>query len=491
MSDAGPHEAIGDTDPAAMLRAALVHHREGRADDARKQYRHLLAIEPSVADAWHLLGLLAHANQQTDEAFRLIHRALSLDDAAPLYWFNLGNVLSGAGRTEEAAICFERLLARTPEHEGAARHLGNARVRLALSRAAVERCRRRWATADTATYHAADARRRANGSPGHLLIRGWGFGFWGEVNHVIVQLALAEIMGREPTVYWGTELRYRAPGIENAWEAYFEPVSAIDIAAIEREAPRCFPGQWNFGNLRSSQVLSLRESVRTNPYGVTALAGLNRPEALVVADGYNEMSDVLAWAAPGHPLHGASPAAVYRRLFAERLRLKADLRQRISETAGRLFAERPVMGLHYRAQQPNKAAESLERHSLTIDAYFEEGDRFVAAHPEGRLFLLCDLIPAVDAFRARYGERLIAMPRHRMAEASQQDVGFDQSRSGFELALEVLEDAYLAAECDFFIGDGASGVSCSIAALKPWPEGQIRLLRRNVFQERRGGDYIG
>jgi len=149
------------------------------------------------------------------------------------------------------------------------------------------------------------------------------------------------------------------------------------------------------------------------------------------------------------------------------------------------------MGLHYRARQPHKAAESLERQSLTIEAYFDHADRFVAAHPDGRLFLLCDLIPTVDAFQARYGDRVVFLPRQRMAEASHQDVGFDQTLSGHRLALEVLEDAYLAAECDYFLGDGASGVSCSIAVLKDWPEGRMRLLRRNVFQERRGGDYMG
>ena len=143
-------------------------------------------------------------------------------------------------------------------------------------------------------------------------------------------------MGRERTIYWGPELRYRHPGLDNAWDAYFEPVSSIDVSAIENAAPNCFPGQWTIGNLRTSQVLSLRESVRTNPHGLTALAGLNRPEGLIVADGYNEMSDVLAWAAPCHRLHGAPPGAVYRRLFATHLRLNPDIKHSIAEAAARL-----------------------------------------------------------------------------------------------------------------------------------------------------------
>lgn len=491
MTESLRHTQADDAELAEMLRVALSDHRGGRGAKASQRYRSLLSIEPRVADAWHLLGLLAHADRRAGEADQQIRRALALNAAAALYWLNLGNVLSDSGRIEDAAACFEQALDQASEHEGTARHLGNARIRLALTPEAVDRCRRRWGTADADKYHAADTRRRVTSGPGHLLIRGWGFGFWGEVNHVIVQLALAEIMGREPTVYWGSELRYRLPGLENAWDAYFEPVSAIDISAIENAAPTCFPGQWTIDNLRTSRVLSLRESVRTNPHGLTALAGLNRPEGLVVADGYNEMSDVLAWAAPRHPLHGVLSGAAYRRLFSTYLHLRPDIKHSIAETAARLFANRPVMGLHCRAQQPHKAAESLERQSLTIEPYFDQADRFVASYPGGRLFLLCDLVPTVDAFRARYGDRLIVLPRQRMAEASQQDVGFDQARSGHRLALEVVEDAYLAAECDFFLGDGASGVSCSVAVLKDWPEGRIRLLRRNVFQERRGGDYMG
>jgi hypothetical protein len=476
---------------ADMLHAALADHRSGRIAEAEIRYRRILAIDPSVPDAWHLLGLLALAAERTDAATLVIGRAISLDPAAALYWYNLGNVFTATEESEPAATCFERALELAPDHEPAARNLGNMRVRLALSPDAVARCRERWGTAADAIFHAADARRRLATGPGYLLIRGWGCGFWGEVNHVAVQLALSEIMGREPVVYWGSELRYRAPGIENAWEAYFEPVSAAGIADIERSASAYFPGQWTSANLRTSQVLPLRESAQRNPHGLTALAGLGRPEPVVVADGYNEMSDVLAWAAPGHPLSKLPVAAVARRMFAERIRLKADLRRRVADLAAQHLAGRPTLAMHYRSQQRDKQAESLEVHSLAIEHYFEPADRFIATHPNGRIFLLCDLDPAVEICQARYGERLVTLPRQRLADADLLDVGLDQGRDGHQLALEVLEDAYLAAECDFFLGDGASGVSCSIAVLKDWPEGRIRLLRRNVFQERRGGLYPG
>ena len=202
------------------------------------------------------------------------------------------------------------------------------------------------------------------------------------------------------------------------------------------------------------------------------------------------MLDVLAWAAPGHPFFAPSAAAAFRWVYAERIRLKADLRLHVEELAARHFTDRPVLAVHYRASQQGKQAESLEGELITLEHYLDPIDQFIAAHPTGRIFLLCDLAPTVELFQARYGERLLTLPRLRLTNAGQQDIGFDQGLGGHQLALEVLEDAYLAKECDYFLGDGASGVSCSIAVLKDWPEGRIQLLRRNVFQERRSSDYL-
>ena len=258
MTQSLPGASVPPVTLEEALRGALADHEAGRVAEARAGYRRVLSLEPGEPDALNLLGLLALGTETAGVAAALIGRAIVLDGQAALFRFNLGNVLSSAGRTEDAARTYERALDLQPGHEGAARNLGVARVHLATSPEAVARSRRRWGTADDATYHPIDARRRAESGPGHLLIRGWGCGFWGEVNHVAVQLALAEIMGREPIVYWGSELRYRAPGIENAWEAYFEPVSGVDMAAIEGQRPACFPGQWATGNLRTSKVLPLR-----------------------------------------------------------------------------------------------------------------------------------------------------------------------------------------------------------------------------------------
>ena len=471
------------------LRAALADHRAGRHAEAGRWYRRILSIEPCVPDALHLLGLLAREGSTQGQAEALIRRAIHLDARAALYWFNLSTVLSDNGDADGAAICCERALDLDPRHLGAARNLARMRIRLAATPDLVEKTRRRWGTQDAALHHPVDSRRLATG-PGTLLIRGWGCGFWGEVNHVAVQLALADIMGREPIVYWGSELRYRPPGVENAWEAYFEPVSAASATSLDARDESIFPGQWTAANLLTSQVRALEASAQVNIHGVSALAGLNRPEPVVIADGYNEMSDVLAWAAPRHPLAGLASGDVYRRIYASKIRLRRDLRAKIDELSQDILIDRPVISVHFRAQHHDKQGEALEKISISLNDYFFILDKFVKEHPSSRVFLITDLASAMDAFRARYGDRLIGRPRQRLSHADQFDLGLDHSRNGHQLAIEVLEDAYLAAACDYFLGDGASGVSCTVVALKDWPAGHARLLRRNVFTDRRGATTL-
>ena len=487
-SDASSEEPDSIED---ALRAALADHRAGRHVEAGRLYRRILSIEPCVPDAQHLLGLIAFSAGATGLAATLIERAIALDGSAALYHFNLGNAFRSGGRSEDAALSYQRTLDLQPSHEVAARNLGVALVQLASLPDAVRRFLRLWGTQDDAVYHPIDALRRAQSGPGYLLIRGWGCGFWGEVNHVAVQLALADIMGRVPIVYWGTEFHYRPSGSENAWDAYFEPVSAAKRPDLEGGNQTYFPGNWTSANLWTSEVQPMRQAILANPHGRVALAGLNRMESIVVADGYVEMSDVLRWAAPSHPLSGRNAASMYRAVFDKKIHPRTALKNKINKISNRYFLkENSVMAIHFRAQNSIKTMESLELTPLSPEDYFPHIEHFLSSHINGRIFVITDVETAIDAFRNRFGTRMIVLPRQRIADGGQFDVGLDHTRDLGRLAIEVLEDAYLAAACDHFLGDGASGVSCAVVALKDWPTGHARLLRRNVFTDRSGATTL-
>jgi protein O-GlcNAc transferase len=63
--------------------------------------------------------------------------------------------------------------------------------------------------------------------PRYLLIKAWGYGFWSDIDHVYGALLLAEITGRVPVVKWGSNSLFRDADTDNAFESYFEPISAI------------------------------------------------------------------------------------------------------------------------------------------------------------------------------------------------------------------------------------------------------------------------
>jgi hypothetical protein len=133
------------------------------------------------------------------------------------------------------------------------------------------------------------------------------------------------------------------------------------------------------------------------------------------------------------------------------------------------LAGRPYVAVHLRG-----ADKYLEQRTLAaVNAqYVEQVDR-LASDPAYRIFLLTDDARAADAFRQRFGERLVLAEVERSAD----DVGVhskpgDGPRRGYE----VLRDTLLAARADRFLGNGASNVSAAVIHLKPWRDADAVLL---------------
>src|SRR5262249_30259167 len=146
-------------------------------------------------------------------------------------------------------------------------------------------------------------------------IQPWGCGLWGEVDHVLSQLAVAEITGRTPIVYWGRGA-YPAPGYDNAWEAYFEPVSAADMTHVERAELSFAPAGWTSRNLRRTAA----ETGRPLDERLSSLFALATTENVLVSDCHTRLLDILPFAPASHWLARSAPEEAYRRLSATYLR---------------------------------------------------------------------------------------------------------------------------------------------------------------------------
>ncbi len=105
---------------------AFAAHRDGRLDDAERDYRATLAADPVHVDALHLLGVLRHQQGQHAEAANLVRRAVDLRPGDAALQLNLGNALKAMGQLDDAIERFRNALTLAPTFALAHYNLGNA-----------------------------------------------------------------------------------------------------------------------------------------------------------------------------------------------------------------------------------------------------------------------------------------------------------------------------------------------------------------------------
>ena len=298
--------------------------------------------------------------------------------------------------------------------------------------------------------------------PRFLLIKSWGKGFWSDVDHVLGGLLAAEMTRRTPIVHWGSNCLFTAPGIEKAWDQFFEPVDPHQISEVAREGLSYFPPKWSAANLRDENVNVWQGSGSR----VTGLALLNRPEDVVVCDFHVAVPGLMPWIEPGTPHHGQPPRELYRSLFAKYLRPQKRVLDEVEEFHARYLAGSPYLAVHWRGGD-----KYMEQR--TLGQINEQAFNHVDAAPDWKIFLLTDDARAVAGFRKRYGQRLVLAD----VERTSGDVGVHSTPGdGLRRGREVLRDTLLAARADRFIGNGGSNVAAAVVHLKNWDDRDLVLL---------------
>ena len=95
-----------------------------RAED---NYQQALSLEPRNADVLYGLGGgLYFAFGRWDNAIRLMKECIEIDPLKPLYFLNLGNILTHAGRLDESIAYFKKTLELNPQFQRAHFYLGRS-----------------------------------------------------------------------------------------------------------------------------------------------------------------------------------------------------------------------------------------------------------------------------------------------------------------------------------------------------------------------------
>ena len=307
----------------------------------------------------------------------------------------------------------------------------------------------------------------------YLLIKGWGFGFWADMAHVIGSLLLAEITGRIPLVYWGPNSLFSDKSERDAFTHYFEPVSSASLEQLIR-IPNAsfFPPRWHAGNLTQTGVSKWE--------GKGSRAGavffLNRPETIAVSDFNIGVVHVMPWIPTHHALHGKSLEQIHHYLTQKYLRPRPDIVAACDAFHGAHLAGGPFVAVHVRGS--DKATEDP-------DLIATNGELMVAlktVDPSWPIFLMTDDAHCLAQMKTIYGRRIIATDCQRTE--TDEGVHYLPTVDPVKAGKEIMIDTYLALRADRFIGNGLSNVSAMIAVMKDWAPGSLSLIGRSMLRER-------
>lgn len=106
------------------LNAAIKAHAGGNLDAAEKAYETILAAVPENPDALHFLGVLRYQQEASDEALRLIQTAINIRPGDAQQHNNLGKVLEGLDRLDDAEEHFHKAVEFDPGYAEAHANLG-------------------------------------------------------------------------------------------------------------------------------------------------------------------------------------------------------------------------------------------------------------------------------------------------------------------------------------------------------------------------------
>jgi tetratricopeptide (TPR) repeat protein len=123
---------------SGILEAGLRHQRAGQLAQAKAVYIQVLKVNPSQADALHLLGLIAHQVGQNRIAVETIGRAVELEPKIALFHCSLGNALKASGSLDEAMDAYRSAIRLKPDFAESHYNLGTVLAALGRMEDAAE-----------------------------------------------------------------------------------------------------------------------------------------------------------------------------------------------------------------------------------------------------------------------------------------------------------------------------------------------------------------
>ncbi len=267
-----------------------------------------------------------------------------------------------------------------------------------------------------------------------LLIKTTGDGFWYDMHHTLSNLLLAEMTQRIPVIYWGSKSIYSTDDTSNAFEQYFFPVSKYSMDEL-------------FENINHSKDIQ-------------------------VADRYTDIECMICRMDEDYPYFGFNSVEIYRLMLKKYIRLRREVEKEINTFYDKNMAGKPMVAVHIRGS--DKILEVSHLHELN-QLYPTKINSYLKDRPDAYIFLMTDCKDILAEYKNIYGDRVINTDCKRVLKNGG-GVHFQVYENNRQKGIEIIKDTWLAAKCDYFIGNGFSNVSRAVYELKDWQNHEVTLL---------------
>ncbi len=331
-----------------------------------------------------------------------------------------------------------------------------------------------------------------------LVILATPFGMGALVKNTAIGLLYAEVMQRDPLIWWrdwclyfDAEKRNIDPSY-NAFGEFFEsPLGGED--RIGSLTLPFFPTPWNESAVRDHSRIPFNWAPRQNEVLPEAFEFPGSDAGTLVFTHYKELNTLLPKIPQRSIYHGLSYSDLLFTIYQKHFRLRKGVTDVLDNLWSRLPINTPVFGIHYRATD-KKCESPIPSRSL----YLRGARRFLRQNPDGRVFVATDCSKALVYFRKHLPEGSMFC-----ADSIRSDNGqpvhtdnSDCTRKG----TDILVDCYALARCDATAMSHASNVATYVidmltpsscrgrhANIRPALGNRITfLVRQRLRQTRRG-----
>jgi len=281
-------------------------------------------------------------------------------------------------------------------------------------------------------------------------------GFFALFFQVLGHIYQAEQEGMVPIVFFGSSCLYWSDNghngfQDNAWEYYFEPVSALAIEDIFQEP---------LERLKHASIYEYSQADITHnpPEQYTG----DRQGSILVP---NNVKVTNCWAEfdPGQQEIHEDRRSVFRNLINRYIHIRPSIIRKINNFYQQHFTGSVVIGVHMRGRERSQEVTGWYRKPhLDEDTYMREVDRALKKFPTAKIFLATDTNTTVEKFRARYQHRLLTYDAQRADEGNSPHLQF----GGADLGEQVLIEAVLLSKTCFLI-HGISNVAFAALCFSP------------------------